>query len=191
MRCLVCEAFSWKVLCVACADYFSVLHPSQRTLSNGFKVNSFFAYDDVAGLLHTKHTPHGARVLDFLARVSFVPFIRKLTLESPLLAVPIDDHVRHGYSHTAILAKALKTPMVKPLYGALRATNTTSFSGKSLAFRKANPRGFTCKVPKGSVVVLVDDLITSGQTLLEASNVLTKQGITPLFGLTLANANVT
>ncbi|MBE0496542.1 MAG: ComF family protein [Campylobacterales bacterium] len=167
------------------------MHPSQRTLSNGFKVNSFFAYDDVAELLHTKHTPHGAKVLHFLASISFTPFVQTLALEVPLLAVPVDDHVRHGYSHTAILARALKTPLITPRYGALRATSTATFSGKPLAFRKANPRGFTCKLPQGSTVILVDDLITSGQTLLEASNLLMKRGITPLFGLTLANANVT
>jgi competence protein ComFC len=188
---LACEALAWGLLCPACKETFSRLHPSQRTLSNGFKVNSFFAYDDIAGLLHTKHTPYGAKVLHFLASISFTPFAQTLALEVPLLAVPVDDHVRHGYSHTAILARALKTPLITPKYGVLRATSTATFSGKPLSFRKANPRGFTCKLPLGSTVILVDDLITSGQTLLEASNLLMKRGITPLFGLTLANANVT
>jgi competence protein ComFC len=108
----------------------------------------------------------------------------------PVLAVPIDDHVLHGYSHTAILANALKSGTITPLFAAMRAQSNARFSGKALAFRKANPRHFTCNIPPKSSVILVDDLITSGQTLLEASDLLKKQGIYPLFGLTLANANV-
>lgn len=191
MRCLVCSRLSWDLLCPSCKRYYAKPSPSQRVLKNGLKVNSFFAYEDISGLLHTKHTPHGAKVFTFLAQASFSAFAKTFAFEAPVLAVPIDDHVRHGYSHTAILAKALTSASIRPFYGALRATNPLTYSGKPLAFRKANPRGFTCTLPPQSSVILVDDLITSGQTLLEASALLMKEGITPLFALTLANANVT
>jgi len=153
-------------------------------------VNSFYAYDDIAPLLHSKHTVFGSSIFHLLSKKSFVPFAHDFSFNESVLAIPVDDHVRDGFSHTAILAKALRSSSITPVFGALRATNRVRFTGKDLKFRQSNPRRFTCKLPKESNVILVDDLITSGQTLLEASELLKKSQITPLFALTLANANI-
>lgn len=190
MRCLHCGAWAFKLLCPMCQKNLLTPRPSQRILPNGFKVNSFYAYDDIAPLLHSKHTLFGNFIFNLLVERSFVVFAQEFIFEDGVLAVPVDDHIRGGYSHTAILAKALKSDSIKPAYGMLRANSKERFTGKDLAFRQANPRRFTCKLPKGSNVILVDDLITSGQTLLEASELLKKREIMPLFALTLANANI-
>lgn len=190
MRCIHCGKLSWKLLCNSCCGQLLSLNPTQRILANGLKVNSFFAYEEIAPLLHAKHTAYGSGLFKLLARHAFYPFSKEFHFPETILAVPVDDRTCDGYSHTAILAKALKSATISPYFGGLRATSSHKYSGKDLKFRQANPRNFKCTIPKGSKVLLVDDLITSGQTLLEASQSLEKQGITTLFALTLANANV-
>jgi len=190
MRCLHCGTWAYELLCPVCQKNLLTPRLSQRLLSNGLKVNSFYAYDDIAPLLHSKHTIFGSSIFHLLCKKSFISFAHSFRFEENVLAVPVDDHVRDGFSHTAILAKALKSDSIVPVFGALRATKSHRFTGKDLKFRQSNPRHFTCKLPKESKVILVDDLITSGQTLLEASELLKKSQITPLFALTLANANL-
>ncbi|PID48293.1 MAG: phosphoribosyltransferase, partial [Proteobacteria bacterium] len=79
---------------------------------------------------------------------------------------------------------------IKPHYGSLRARNRVSYSGKSLRYRKANPRDFECKISALENVIFLDDLITTGTTLFEALKVAKKSNIHPLFALTLADAKV-
>lgn len=62
----------------------------------------------------------GAKIFTQLARHTFLEFLKMVDLPKGICAIPIDDHVRHGYSHSAILAKATQ-PYLMPLYGALRA----------------------------------------------------------------------
>jgi competence protein ComFC len=173
-----------------CKEQILTPKPSQRLLSNGLKVNAFYAYDDIAPLLHSKHSVYGSAIFTLLGHYAFGFFAQTFSFEEEILAVPVDDHVRDGFSHTAILVKALQNPSIIPTYGKLQATSRHRFTGKNLAFRQSHPRRFTCKLPPHSKVILVDDLITSGQTLLEASELLKKSQITPLFALTLANANI-
>ena len=185
MHCIVCNSFTFRIVCKLCQKIYLVPNPSQRVLENALLVQSFYSYSHIAPLLHTKHTIIGSRVFKLLASYSFAKF----DFQEEATIIPIDDHIRYGYSHTAILASFLKSSSVHVLYGAMRAKNHETYSSKSLAYRKANKREFTCRVKKGANVILVDDLITTGQTLLEASNLLKQNHINPLFALTLANAN--
>ena len=101
--------------------------------------------------------------------------------------MPIDDHVRHGYSHSAILAKTTK-PFLAPLYGSLRAQNHKSYSGKSRAYRQANKRNFIFTCKREMDVILIDDIVTTGSTLEEAHETLKQHGVNVLFALVLADA---
>lgn len=187
MRCLLCSGWSWKAICEECLDTELNPQPSTRILDEGFKVHSFFAYETISALLHVKHHVHGSRVYTELARVCFAPFIKTIDFRTPIIAVPVDDHIRSGYSHTAILAKGLRSLHVKPAYNVLRAQSMVSYSGKSLAQRKANPRKFTCTLEGSHDIILVDDLITTGLTLSQARKAVIKAGHNPLFALTLAS----
>ena len=188
MRCFACGVLSWHVICNDCLENLSLTKPSPRVLENGLKVYSFFSYSNVAPLLHVKHLFHGHKVYELLAKASFSKFVQDFEPNEILHVIPIDDHVRSGYSHTAILAKALKSKNLKIHYNSLRSTSNVSYSGKSLNYRKANPRCFTCKLKKPLDIILVDDIITTGSTLLEASMMLKEEGHNPLFALTLADA---
>ncbi len=189
MFCISCGKLSFKVVCDGCID---ALKPSlsKRKLEQDFSVYSFFGYNEISAFLHTKHHPCGAYVYKKLAQYAYEPFLSKLENErfdGEFCLVPVDDKPKGGYSHTAVLVKALK---YQKHFNILRSQNSVSYSGKSLAYRKKNPRNF--KVTKKSIenVILVDDLITTGSTLQEAKKSLEKCNINVLFALTLADAKV-
>lgn len=187
MRCQLCLGLSWQPLCQNCLQTILVTTPIFRVLESGLKVYSFYNYSDIAPLLHTKHTYIGAKIFAQLGKHTFFEFLKMFELPQEIYAIPIDDHVRHGYSHSAILAQATK-PYLRPLYGSLRAQNPISYSGKSRVFRQANKRNFVISCEKGIDVILIDDIVTTGSTLEEAHTTLTTQGINVLFALVLADA---
>ncbi len=161
---------------------------SFRTVDENFKVYSFYRYNDIAPLLLTKHTYLGAFVYAILAKNSLARFPGMVQLPTPCDVIGIDDRPKGGYAHTAILARALKSSVFRPRYGLLRAGNDVTYAGKSLRYRQTHPREFVCGIETGREVVLVDDIVTTGTTILEAKNRVEKAGAHPLFAITLADA---
>jgi len=123
-----------------------------------------------------------------MAKESFKKFADTFSLQKPIYSLGIDDNVKNGYAHTAILNKALKSNTIKPVFAKLRATNHVNYSGKTLAFREANPRKFQYFFKEEIETILVDDIITTGVTLKEADILLKKHKVNVLFALTLADA---
>jgi competence protein ComFC len=161
-----------------------------RTLEGGLKVYSFFSYSSIAPILHAKHHFWGHRILKEIASQTFKKFARNFAFDEKVAAVAIDDKPLGSYSHTAILAHALTSASILPVYGALRAKNSVKYSGQTYEFRRKNPRSFIVlpKIKKFKYAILADDVITSGLTLREANECLSKEGINVLFALTLADA---
>ncbi len=189
MRCLLCERRSLSHVCRACRR--ERLQPSffTRKIAGKLPVHSFYAYDDIEPLLLTKHTDLGYYFYRILANESFRPFARTFETEAPVAAVGIDDHVKHGYSHTAILARAMKVPGVTPRYGKLRDASGVHYSGKDFQYRLTHPREFRPKPFPEEKVILVDDILTTGLTLTQAAEALKDAGKEVLFCLTLADAD--
>ena len=185
MRCLLCERWSLPLICKACQRRFLQPRISQRKLFGDFTVYSFYPYSEIKDLLLTKHTPIGRGVYKILAQNSLRLFAKEFS--SQAFVIPIDDLIEGGYSHTAILARALRSSYLTPLYGSLRARNRVNYSGKSLAYRLQNPRNFHYRGPK-SEIILVDDIVTTGTTLKEAYSVCYGEGADVLFALVLADA---
>lgn len=188
MRCANCGRFSLKIICEICAKHLKNSSLKTRILQDGFKIYSFFDYSEVKILLASKHKFYGNFVYKFLANLSFKKFAKEFKFYSPLNAIPIDDRINFGYSHTAILARALKNNEIKPLYSALHATSNLSYAGKDLTFRLKNPRNFRILKIPSHPVILIDDIVTTGTTLTEAKKTLEKAGCEVLFGLVLADA---
>lgn len=196
IRCLLCKKISFSHICTSCQNSFLKPSLSTRLLNGDFKVFSFYKYVDIAPLLKTKHTHIGASVYKILADNAMKKFAENFSFDNPVYALGIDDHCKHGYAHTAILTRALKSDVIIPLYGKLRASNSVRYSAQSLAYRLNHKRGFVYtqstgwhshdKEPKD--IILVDDIITSGTTILEAVKVIEKAQSTPIFALTLADA---
>ena len=189
MRCLICEKIHFSHVCKACKKSYFTARPEIRTLENNLQVLSFFSYDEIDFLLKTKHKYIGSHLYKILANHSMLALSEAFKFDMKLDIIPIDDKVKGSYSHTAILANALKSKKLTPLYQSLHSQSDVSYSGQNLAFRKSHPRDFKLlKVPKNQVI-LVDDIITSGTTLLEASNFLEAQNIQIFMAVTLADAN--
>jgi len=142
-------------------------------------------YEDIKMLLHTKHTDVGYYIYKILAKNSFRLFAKEFCFDEKIYSIAIDDNPEI-YSHTAILNSYLKSKSIKPVYNVLRAKNKVKYSGKSREFREQNPRNFIFNDFKNSTCIVVDDIITTGLTLCEASKKLQQNGKEVLFCLTLA-----
>lgn len=190
MRCLLCETLSLLHICKECQNIY--LKPSlhKRLLDDGTLVYSFYKYEEIKDLLHTKHTDLGFYIFNILAKNSFATFAKNFKYEHKIYSIAVDDNVKSGYSHTAILNKELKSSFITPLFNKLRANNTVNYSGKTREFRLLNPRDFQLKNIIKSDIILVDDIITTGTTLKEASKVLKHSSNNLLFCLTLADASL-
>lgn len=189
MRCILCLDYSLRTICKNCLE--TILEPNlqKRILDDGFVVYSFYKYNELSKLLHTKHTYIGAKVFSLLSRNSILPFLKIANLKNTYF-LPVDDHVRSGYSHTAVMTRELKE-CGQPLFNALRARNHIRYSGQKLLVRKAQKRNFKITCKTGIDVVLIDDIVTSGNTLMEARNVCEKHGVNALFAIVLADARET
>lgn len=189
MKCLLCAKWSWRVVCPACLSWLEIT--LQKREIEGFIVYSFYDFDEVRDILHYKYEVVGSKVIAILAKKA----ARFFATQAPSLGalgvagIPLDDEPSRGYSHTAIIARAFQKAGIAPLYGALRARNRTSYAGKSLEFRQKNPRKFHFKMTKKiESAILIDDLITTGSTMLEARETLEKHGVSVLFGICLSDA---
>jgi competence protein ComFC len=152
-------------------------------------VISFYKYATIESLLLSKHKPEGHRIYKALAHMTLKPFIKEF-IESDdrvVYIVGIDEYVKRGYAHVAVLTKAMQTPFSVPIHAVLMAQNRVNYAGKDLQFRLNNPRNFKYTGRSNIDVILVDDIITTGITLQEAQKVLIESGVNVLFALTLAD----
>ena len=188
MKCLLCTSWSFTHICKACQK--ENLQPSfyKRKIRGNIMVYSFYRYGDIEKLLHTKHTDLGYYIYNILAKIAFKKFARNFKFEDDVVSLGVDERVKHGYSHTAILNKALKSEHIMPRFSKLIAGSGETYSGKSFQYRLLHPRKFKVKVFKEKYVILVDDIVTTGMTLVQAVDALEKEGKEILFCLTLADA---
>ena len=189
MRCMICERWSiFSHICATCQDDFLTPNLYKRKILGSIPVYSFFSYSDIEPLLLTKHTDLGHYIYTIMARRSMEKFSREWNYEKKVASIGIDDHVNSGYAHTAILNRALKSSLITPLYGRLRATQQHKYAGKSVEERLMNPRLFQYKPFDENEVILVDDIVTTGTTLAEGVETLHAQGKKVILCLTLTDA---
>lgn len=184
----MCERFSLSHICSPCQE--SLLTPTlhKRKILGSIPVYSFFPYHEIEPLLLSKHTDLGYYIYTILAKCSLGAFAREWQYENRVASIGIDDHAESGYSHTAVLNRALKSSNITPHYGKLRATKGYKYAGKSVEERLMNPRQFSYKSFEENEVILVDDIVTTGTTLSEAAEVLHEQGKKVILCLTLTDA---
>ncbi len=188
MRCYSCSKLSFNIICKTCKDQLFIPMVSTRKVGT-LDVISFFKYSTLESLLHTKHKPEGYRIYKALAKMTMKPFIEEFVEsdDRDVYIVGIDEHVKSGYAHVALLTRAMKTKHSIPQHSALMAGNRVNYSGKTLQYRLEHPRDFVYTGKSDIDVILVDDIITTGITLQEAQKVLMENGVNVLFALTLAD----
>lgn len=187
MKCLTCTKLSFSLICKKCQKVFLKPKIKKRVLSSGLEVYSFYRYSDIESLLKSKYQIYGSTIYKILAQNSFKAFAKNFEYPKELFALPIDDNVNKNFSHSAILAKSLKSDSITPLFSKLRARNQIKYAGKTKTFREQNPRDFKYSGEIGIEVILVDDIVTYGTTLNEAKRVLNRYNVNVAFALTLAN----
>jgi len=173
----MCENFSPKHICSSCQTTFLTPSLYRRKIYEEIELISFYKYEDIKKLLHTKHTHLGYHIYNHLGKLSFKLFAEEFETQERYTSIPIDDHVRNGYSHTAILNKHLSSYNIKPKYNIIRAKNPLPYSGKSKYFRENNSRDFTVNKTLHDNIILVDDIVTTGSTLKQAIETIGKEKV--------------
>ena len=190
MKCILCERYTFTHICKTCQKNFLSPSFSKRKLPNGIDLISFYKYEEIKKLLFTKHTDLGFYIYALLAKLSFKQFAQEFHTKEKYISLAIDDTIKSGYSHTAILNHALKTYNINPLHNTICGKNRISYSGKSKIFRQENPRDFQVKKLKSENIILVDDIVTTGQTLTQACAKIKEQGKTVSFCLALTDVSL-
>ena len=143
MRCFSCSKLSLKIICKICEEQLFVPTVSTRKVGT-LDVISFFKYSTLESLLLTKHKPEGYRIYKSLAKMTMKPFIEEFVEsdDRDVYIVGIDEHVKSGYAHVALLTRAMKTKHSIPQHSALMSKNRVNYSGKTLQYRLEHPRDF-------------------------------------------------
>jgi len=179
-NCVLCGGYSFNAICKKCQNKY--LKPKIRTNSG---VVSFYDYESIEHLVKYKYHRFGNRIFKILAQNSFKYLAGGI--KEGFYVIPVDDKIKKGFSHTAVLAESMKTEFLTPVYSSLLSSNNVRYAGKSLEFRLKNPRNFEYRGKSGVDVILVDDISTTGLTLKEARECLEKEGVNVALCVVLAN----
>ena len=166
---------------ITAASFAVVLRPPANALVHGLK------YDGWSGL---------AKLMGERMARSAIP--RELESEG-FLITPIPTTRRRartrGYNQSGLLAEAVADQVHMPLIDALeRRDGGSTQVGLHPAERRANvKRAFTVRADAratltGARVLLVDDVLTTGSTAMEAARPLLQAGVTQVFLSTFARA---
>ena len=187
---MLCESFSFTHICASCQELFLTPSIYKRKILNNIEVISFYKYSEIKNLLHSKHTDLGCYIYKILANNSLKKFAQNFQYADATTSIAVDDNIKSGYSHTAILNRSLKSKNIKPEFNKLRAKNSISYSGKTREFRLLHPRDFVFTSSNKNDIILVDDIITTGITLTQAIQAIHKENRDVLLCLTLADARL-
>ncbi len=157
-------------------------------------------------LFSFKYKPYLSDLQHVLSELLYEGMVQKEGLYSVLqksqhtVVVPIPLHVSklrsRGYNHAAILAKRFASRLhITYRDCMIRVRKTASQYGLSKKDRQKNlkdafmvPEQKTKDVRKATVFV-VDDIVTTGTTFLEAAKVLKRNGAKAVYGIALAGEN--
>lgn len=148
-------------------------------------------------LLHLKYRPNrrlAVIMAEWLAEIC----LRETWKQALIVPVPLGgERLRQrGYNQADLIGSALSKTLEWPFSRSLlrRVRETVSQVGLDAHERQKNVQGAFCAAPQqvvGKMVVLVDDLYTTGATLSSCTQALVQAGAALVFGVTVARAHGT
>ncbi len=194
------------MICLACNknSFDGLTHPKCR---GKYVIDGAFSSISYKGIVkkliyNFKYKPYLADLKNSLVELFYESLIQNeifmqtivKLLNCSIVPIPLhSDRLRkRGYNHAEILAKGISDKLgLKTLNVLERSKDTKSQFGLKLDERKENLQGAfemakNCSTAKLPNIFLVDDILTTGSTLLEAARVLKRNGAKRVWGLTLA-----
>ncbi len=189
--CLLCPQMPERgsSLCATCLDGLPRLgEPPPELTQIWSQVEIPFLYrspiDDFIRQLKFHHQLHLSRLLGNLLADFLEQQIQKTDFQPPEMIIPVPLHKsrlrERGFNQSLEIAKPVMRRLGIPLQRTLcqRVRATSAQSGLELEARKRNLHGaFAVSKPlHGETIALVDDVVTTGSTLLALSDVLKQAG---------------
>jgi competence protein ComFC len=196
-------SFDFSMICLICnkSSIDGLTHPGCKgklTIDGAFCA---VAYKGIIKKLiyNFKYKPYLADLRKTLIELFYESIIQQEIFQKAYSSLPIlvpiplhNNRLRkRGYNHSKLLAKGLSKSLNLELTDLLQRTRETkSQFGLKLQERKENLKNAFVlntkyKIPDANIF-LVDDILTTGSTLLEAARILKKNGAKKVWGLTLA-----
>ncbi len=192
-----------EVLCQKCGDFlqeqFINLNANCRRCQDHFydqaKSCGIYEHAFLASILHLKHTPFlSKKPLDLLLKV----FTNKVFTESTrIIPVPLscERFAERGFNQAAIIAKSLADKIGLIYDDVSLVRNLHAEKNRRGMDRKARAESvknaFEVKRPKlieGEIILLIDDVFTTGATVSNCAKALKKKGASKVYVLTIARA---
>ncbi len=201
--CFALLTFNTHVSCVVCNKHSldGLTHPICRGKSTIDGIFASIGYNKTARkLLYTfKYKPYVSKLDSFLGELFYEGLIQQEPFNNVLVARPILVPIplfpsklrKRGYNHATLLSQQLSKKLQlehKDLL--IRKKSTLSQYGLNRKERQENIQGaFGLSTPNPNFsqsVFLVDDIVTTGSTFLEAAKILKKSGVKKVWGIALA-----
>ena len=204
-QCFAFLSFDAKSLCLSCNNpsFNNLTHPRCKrkyTIDGCF---SALSYNKTVQKLifNFKYKPYLTDLKTVLSDLFYESIIQNEQFQSQikkgewiLVPIPLSSSKlrKRGYNQAEILAKELSKKLNLPVQNLLERTRETKTQvGLTNLQRKLNIKdAFRFINQESSIsnqnILLVDDVVTTGSTLLEAAKVLKRGHVGKVFGLTLA-----
>ena len=204
-KCFSYLSFDAKSLCLLCNNptFNNLTHPRCRRKYGIGGCFSALSYNKTVQKLifNFKYKPYLTDLKTVLADLFYESIIQNEQFQQQikkgqwvLVPIPLSKAKlrKRGYNQAGILATELSKKFNFPVQNLLvRTRETKTQVGLTNLQRKLNVQNAFSLINHKSLIVnqnvlLVDDVATTGSTLLEASKVLKRAGVDKVFGLTLA-----
>ncbi|KKQ17250.1 MAG: Phosphoribosyltransferase [Berkelbacteria bacterium GW2011_GWA1_36_9] len=170
------------------------LLPERRNLS-GIISTCYFEEGPIRELVHNFKYNHILELGDFFGQIMASVLRENLILEKDTIIAPVPLHFlrqsQRGYNQAEILAQVVAEKLSLPFEKVLKRTHRTKrqvdLTGNA---RRENLKSVfeVCsgKNISGKIIILVDDITTTGTTLTECAKVLKGKGAKKVWGLVIA-----
>lgn len=204
--CFAKISFAQKYFCGVCghASYNGLTHPK---CESKYSIDGVFPILNYHGLLKKilyqyKYNPHLSDLTCVLGDFLYEGFIQNEILmkdmqkeECVFIAVPLHEKRQktRGYNQSELLAEYVSKKLERkcPKGVIIRSKNTTPQFKLPKSERHENIKGAFDVVKKETIqsltVFLIDDITTTGATLLECANVLKRNGAGKVYGIALGH----